>query len=320
MLIASLTVLITILAITVGGCNEKQNNDLSAETNKSKDIQANNENSADKQNDDQGGKSDKSQTSAANSETGTTSATALTQQQATSENKNDKVMLFDTAHGEIFDLNDSQQMGYTKMRDFIVAKGYAIETNRSLFKDGVFDDADVVVLAGPMSKLNPQEKESLTSYVEKGGNLLITVHVSYFLTELANTLGLQLSTGVLCQQSGSFEGQTKNFVADGISKHPVTDGVKGVALRGTWALQPLQGNTHNANTVVSTSADSWVDINSDDMYDVGEPRGAYGVIGVSTVGKGKVIVIGDDAVFTNFTIDMVNNRTLFENIINWFDA
>jgi hypothetical protein len=303
---------VMMFAIIIGGCNEKPLGGQSKNEDLAQKAPASSTSSTKTATDKNGLKNAAT--------TSTTAVTPVVQEQTKPRGKNDKIILFDTAHAEIFNLNDTKQMGCTAMRDLFTGKGYTIETNKKLFNDGVFDGVDAVVIAGPMSKPNPQEIESLMRYIEKGGDLLITVHVSYFISDLTNALGLQLSTGVLGQQSESFEGQVKNFIARGVSKHTVTDGVKGIAVRGTWALQPLPGNTNNASTVVSTSSDSWVDVTSNDIYDIGEPRGAYGIVGVSTVGKGKVIVIGDDAVFTNFTIDIADNRMLCENIVEWFDS
>ncbi|MBI4733596.1 MAG: hypothetical protein HY779_02040 [Rubrobacteridae bacterium] len=239
-------------------------------------------------------------------------------QQKKVRGKNDKVVLFDTAHGEIFNLNDRTEMGFTSMRDIFVIKGYAVESNRSLFNDNILKGVKAVVVAGPMSQMNQQEADSLMRYLENGGNLMVTVHVSYFISNLTDVLGLQLSKSVLCQQTDTFERQPKNFVLKSVEEHPVMQNVKGIAVRATWAMQPLPGNPYEAKTIAFSAPNSWVDMSANDRYDIGEPRGSYGIIGVSTVGKGKVLIIGDDAVFTNFTINMASNRILCENIADWF--
>jgi hypothetical protein len=304
---------IFILSALISGCNQESG----ANTNNidnSKSVTSSKESK----------ESARPETSLSNDKTTSTSApttsttVAALQEKPKPRDKNAKVILFDTAHGEIFDLNSQDKMGCTSFKDLLTSKGYTIETNRSLFDENVLKGVKAVVIAGPMAQLNRQEAEALLNYLSNGGNLLITVHVSYFISDFTNVLGLQLSKGVLGQQEESFEGAAKNFVARGITEHPLTKNVKGVAVRATWALQPLPGNTFDAKSIVASSSDSWVDITANDYYDIGEPRGSYGIIGVSTVGKGKVVVIGDDAVFTNFTINMAGNRTLCENIADWF--
>lgn len=296
---------IFVLSILISGCDQNSGSTTSSTDNSKKASSTSEANISD------------SKTTSTSAPTTSTTIAAL-QAKPKPRDKNAKVLLFDTAHSEIFNLDDQAEMGCTSMRDLLTSKGYTIETNSSLFNENVLKGVNTVVIAGPMAQLNQQEAEALMNYLNNGGNLLITVHVSYFIADLSNALGLQLSKGVLGQQQESFEGKAKNFIARGVTEHPLTKNVKGVAVRATWALQPLPGNAFGAKSIVASSSDSWVDITANDYYDIGEPRGSYGIIGVSTVGKGKVVVIGDDAVFTNFTINMASNRTLCENIADWF--
>jgi hypothetical protein len=301
------------LGITITGCDDKSESLTTSKTTET--TSATNSSEYEEKDLDASAEEISKQAKLKNDILATTSTTAP---QKKARGKNDKVILFDTAHGEIFDLNDNTQMGFTSMRDVFINKGYVVETNRSLFSDDILKGTKAVVLAGPMAQMTVEEAEALMRYLKDGGNLMVTVHVAYFISNLTDVLGLQLSKSVLCQSTSTFENQPKNFIANTVSEHPLMKNVKGVAVRATWAMQPMLGNPYGAKVITSTAPGSWVDVTANDRYDIGEPRGSYGIIGVSTVGKGKVLVVGDDAVFTNFTIDMASNRIFCENIAEWF--
>ncbi len=228
-----------------------------------------------------------------------------------------KVLLFDLGHKEIFNPDDVKPLGYSQARDMFIRHGYAMRENKTALTEATLKDVDAVALIGPMDVFTQQESEILTKFVSGGGDILLTLHIADVCYPLAQRLGFQLSSSVIAQSHDIFDDSPKNLVATTIIKDPLTAGVTGIAVRKSWALNPT---ARNARILVATAKDAWADMNPDDQYDQQEPAGSYGIVGVAELGKGRVVVIGDDAVFDNKTMGMVGNRILFKNIIAWFDA
>ncbi|MHB8841368.1 MAG: DUF4350 domain-containing protein [Candidatus Aquicultor sp.] len=228
-----------------------------------------------------------------------------------------KVLLFDLGHKEIFNPDDVKPLGYSQARDAFIRHGYAMRKNKSALTEATLKDVDVVAIIGPMDVFTQQESEVLAKFVSGGGDILLTLHIADVCYPLAQRLGFQLSSSVIAQSHDIFDDSPKNLVATTVINDPLTAGVASVAVRKSWALNPT---AQNARIVVATAKDAWADINPDDQYDQQEPAGSYGIVGAAELGKGRVVVIGDDAVFDNKTMDMAGNRILCKNIIAWFDA
>ncbi|MBI5809808.1 MAG: hypothetical protein HZB21_01265, partial [Deltaproteobacteria bacterium] len=87
---------------------------------------------------------------------------------------------------------------------------------------------------------------------------------------------------------------------------------------GAWGLMAVGGTEIGAKVVAETSPKAWADINRNRRRDRGETLGSYGIIAVSRHGKGKVVVVADDAPFANKFIKEADNGILAENILRWF--
>ncbi|NOZ76724.1 MAG: hypothetical protein GXO65_03420, partial [Euryarchaeota archaeon] len=60
--------------------------------------------------------------------------------------------------------------------------------------------------------------------------------------------------------------------------------------------------------------------NMDGRYQEGEFRDTYGILAVRDYGRGRVVVVADDAPFTDRFLDEGDNRRLAANIVAWFKA
>ena len=58
-----------------------------------------------------------------------------------------------------------------------------------------------------------------------------------------------------------------------------------------------------------------VDGNGDNAFDTSDPQPPYGVVGVATIGSGRVVVLGDDAIFANIAIDTNDNAKFLDNLL-----
>jgi hypothetical protein len=227
-----------------------------------------------------------------------------------------KKLVFDNAHKEIFTPLSKAQIGYSAVDDMFKRYGYATSMSEDALDSAMLAELDAVVIAGPMDSFSEQEVNDLVGFVSDGGDLLITLHLGESAAKLVERFGMQISSSVIAQAHDTFEDHPKWFITNNIAPGALTEGVTSVAVQASWGLLAV---ADNAKMVVSSAPDSWADVVPDDIYDRREPVAAYGLVGAATHGKGRVVVVADDAVLTNKTIEMASNRRLLENILIWFE-
>lgn len=156
--------------------------------------------------------------------------------------------------------------------------------------------------------------KALKQFVADGGLLIITVHVNYFLQPLLDELGFQITSSPLCDSVNRFHENNKDFVAREVINHPLTENVTEIAVMGAYGLK---GKDERVKELIFTSSSAWADMNGNDVKDPGDVEGKFCVVAITEIGKGKVVVIGDDAVFSNILIKNKGNNQLLNNIAEW---
>jgi hypothetical protein len=68
--------------------------------------------------------------------------------------------------------------------------------------------------------------------------------------------------------------------------------------------------------VAHTSAHGWVDLNRDGQMNAADAVGTFGLMAAGSFGRGRYVVIGDDALFQNRFLD-ANNRLLADRLARW---
>lgn len=226
------------------------------------------------------------------------------------------VLLFDLGHREVFSPTDSGMRGMKKAVQIFQEKGFSVQTNEETFeKKDVFKGVNTVFIAGPMSELNKKELDLLYEFVKNGGNLLITVHVNFFAQGLLDKFGFLITQSPLSQEKNAFHNTYKDFFATQIIEHPITKEIKSIGFMGAYGIK-AKGKNHNE--LVFSDDSAWADLNGNDLYDNSDIRGRFCLVGASEVGQGKVVVIGDDAVFSNMLLAYEGNEKLLKNISEWF--
>jgi hypothetical protein len=59
-------------------------------------------------------------------------------------------------------------------------------------------------------------------------------------------------------------------------------------------------------------------MNRNRQYDNGEPVQGFGIVAAGLFGKGKIVVIADDAPFANAFLGRDDNGKLAFNVLKWF--
>lgn len=224
--------------------------------------------------------------------------------------KDAKKAVFDLSHSEIF-----QPSEFSSFTEVLKKSGREISYNKEPITKKSLEKAGIYVMAGPSQAVGPDEILALQGFVNKGGSLLVMMHLSSPVARLTESFGIIVSNFVVGEESDLIKGQAQDFYVTRFDdKHPVTHELKKIALYGTWGLMP---KSPNARVVAGTSEKAWADKNRNRAHDKDEPVLPFGVIGVAEHGKGKVVVIADDAPFIDKFIGEAENRKLAANVINW---
>lgn len=222
--------------------------------------------------------------------------------------------VFDLAHSEIFSPVKQGPLNYTTFHDMLKHSGEEVGVNREPVTAARLARVNTYIIAGPVAPFSSEEIDALGKFVEKGGNLLILLHISPAVAELTGAFGILVSNFTLGEVTGLIDGNSQDFFVTSFGAHPVTAGLEKVAVFGTWGLMAEEG----ALTVAATSPKAWADVDRNRKFDKGEPVQEFGIVAVAEAGKGKVVVVADDAPFANRFIGQGDNRRLAENIIRWF--
>jgi len=164
-----------------------------------------------------------------------------------------------------------------------------------------------------MVEYSSPEIDKIEKFVKEGGSLLVLLHIAPPLARVTERFGIVLSNAVISETENLIDGKSQDFYARHISPHPVTEGVSSVALYGTWGLLPEKG----AQVVAATGDNAYPDFNRNRVRDEGEPNIKVGVVAVCEFGKGKVVVVADDAPLANAFLSMGDNLKLATNIVSW---
>jgi len=222
--------------------------------------------------------------------------------------------IFDMYHGEIFSPVETGPLNYSSFYEGFKKAGEDVSVSMVKISPESLKGVKTVVFAGPSRELWPDEIEALVRFVHNGGNLLVLLHISSPVARLTEPFGILVSNFVISQPDNKIDGHSQDFLVKNLKKHPLTKGVKNIAVYGTWGLM----TDNMAKTVAATSPHAWADLNRNRTYDKNEPVQSFGIVGTRELGKGKVVVVADDAPFANRFIDKADNRRFSNNIIRWF--
>ncbi len=225
-------------------------------------------------------------------------------------------VIFDIAHGEVFGAQDTSALGQSGAVDRIVQAGFDVELGQSRFTTESVSGASGIILAGAMRLPTFEEQDVLERYVRDGGVLVITTHVSYPLMVLPERYGMGLTPLVVTSDNPLPGADAGSFLATTIEPDLLTEGVGEILVLSSWAVTAAGDD---ADVVISSDEDTWAD-DGDHRRTATDAVGPFGLVAVGRLGKGTVVLVGDDAVFANAAIGQDGNRRLFDNILGLMGA
>jgi len=228
-----------------------------------------------------------------------------------------KKAIFDSFHREIFSPQSTDEMGFSDFSKILANAGYTSEVNNQPLTSDVLSNAELLVLAGPMTDFNSEEIVSIEEFVKNGGNLLILIHISQPVIPLTEKFDIQPTDAVICDPSNPIKSSVQDFYVTNFTDHTLGTNMEKLAVFGTWGLRVRKDGA--AAFVAKTSDQAWADPNQDQVQNNGELKRSYGIVATAVQGEGKVVVCADDAILINKYLKVGNNRQFGENIVSWFE-
>ena len=223
------------------------------------------------------------------------------------------VALFDESHGQRFLPEHDGPLDLSQFAKVLEQQGFAIQATDHAITDQVLVHVDVLLISGAFKPVTAAEVEAITRFVERGGRLVVMLHIGPPVAELLHRLHTSISNGVICESENIIENTCANFRVTQLKPHDVTKGVKEFSIFGGWALLSTGAN---ANVIAETSPRAWIDLNGDGKLGPGDAVQSFGVLIAGQLVRGRFVVVGDDAVFQNQFLKE-GNLLLATNLAAW---
>lgn len=223
------------------------------------------------------------------------------------------VVLFDEGHAQPFLAGGERPLDLSALAEVFAQSGYTILTSPEPLGAELLARADVLVISGPFEPIAVEEVEAVMHFIEQGGGLALMLHIGPPLAPLLRRLDVDFSNGAVRETQHVVADNPQDFAVKTFVRHPLTDGLTQFTVYGSWALQ---GTAPRSEILARTSGRSWVDLNRDRRLTPGDAVQSFGVLVAGTLGKGRYVVFGDDALFQNRFLD-ADNRQLATNLAEW---
>jgi hypothetical protein len=224
-----------------------------------------------------------------------------------------QTVIFDQGHGQQFVIEKEGDLQLSGLSGLFKREGYDIKISAGEMNDAALNTADVLLISGAFQPLSPEEINTIIRFLERGGKLCVMLHIPQPLTGLMHRLKVYASNGVIQEQENTINNDPKEFFITNMEKHEITKGLKKIGVHGAWALM-TDGAT--AQIIARTGPEAWIDLNRDGKFNETDARQSFGVVIAGTLGKGRYVIFGDDAIFQNKFLDQ-ENMPLGKNLADW---
>ena len=257
-----------------------------------------------------------------------------------------RTVRFITGHGEKSITSSDKKNSYSNVKSALELENYKVEELLLLQTGKVPDDTAVLFIDGPQKDFSSQEISAVAHYLKKGGRALFLCDPSPLprLEDFLKTFGLELSRDfVVDRESKLYELDEMTPLIFPDKNSPVTSRMKEAALFPLCRSVIPAGQPRNdlfVTVIARSGPRSWAERNTQSVYngsagfdqesdDPGPVPVAVTVEGAPPAGQeaqpsGRVpraalrlAAMGDSDFITNQYLDVLGNRDLFLNTINW---
>ena len=234
---------------------------------------------------------------------------------AQAEDKKPTVM-FDQGHGQKFLVEQEGDLQLSKLSALFKDAGYTVKTNAGMITDEAVKGTGVLLISGAFAPFSADEIDAIIRFVDTGGKLCIMLHIPQPVAGLMSRLQVYASNGVILEKENLIKNEPKNFMITKMDQHAITKGLKEFAVHGGWALI---SDSKQGKIIARTGSQAWIDLNRDGKFNNTDVQESFGVIIAGTLGKGKYVFFGDDAIFQNMFLEG-GNMALGKNLVKWLQA
>ncbi len=251
-------------------------------------------------------------------------------------NPTQHAVYFLTGHGE-HDPLGTDDNSYGQVKSVLESKNYRVNTLNLLASSQIPDDAEVIIIAGPIKPLSQDEVSSLKQFVESGKSLIVLedpVFMTQFGDEkdpladyLTTDWGITLNNDYVIDPNSQSPSQA---VANEYGDHPIVQKLAGLitifpSARSVSALI-TPPNGISLTPLVLTGQQSWgeSDISGLQQNQVQFNEGVdypgpvpLAVAGLNPTTKGRVVVVGNTNFAINKNYSAFGNGDFIINSIDW---
>lgn len=188
----------------------------------------------------------------------------------------------------------------------------AVLAHRSFASYDLAPEETTVLALGPSKDLTGEEAAWLSTFLEKGGRLVV-----------ADNFG---SGNAFLQAAGAetrihgdlvadlvYSKQPPFVVVTDIEDHPATGGASEVLLDHGSIVEPGR----NATVLMRTGASAWLDGDLNRVQDPGEASGPFPLMAIEPVENGTVLSVSDPSLYINGMRDEADNTRFSTGLVAW---
>ncbi|MHB1131964.1 MAG: GldG family protein [Chloroflexota bacterium] len=246
-----------------------------------------------------------------------------------------KSVAFVTGHGER-SLDGTDNASYQRAKAALEADNYAV-TILSLATGPVAEGTEALIIAGSKQAWLDQERQALRDYLRQGGKVLLLYDPGddAQLDDIAAEYGVALGQDLIVDRVSSLFPDIGTPIISRYESSPITKGLPQTVFPGVAALMPPEQPPADVtvNPLAYTSEQSWTEKDvRNPRYDEGvDSRGPLAIavsveVGAQTAGEAqsgddakrtRLVIVGDADFASNAYLDLVGNRDLLVNAVNW---
>lgn len=245
-----------------------------------------------------------------------------------------------TGHGECSISNTDRHLGCSQMRSALSLESFRVEDLSLIAGAEIPDDADVLIIPGPMSDFLAVEIVTLGNWLDRGGKLFVLIDPfrAPKLLALLGSYGVEVGANIVIDSENRMAGgeMWSTVLSDRNRANLVTSTLKAPPLFSLSAGVVARENSvkgRQAVTLLKSGPRSWASYDASIVdgsevrfvagrdvngpipvaVEVSEPAAVGGAEGLRT----RLLVFGDSDFATNRFLDYLGNKDLLVNSVNW---
>jgi len=248
-----------------------------------------------------------------------------------------RMIYFLKGHDENSPDNTDKRSGYSTIASALALENFESKPLILMQEKSVPADAALLVISGPQRNLTEGELTLISDYLGKGGKALFMIdpYTAPAFVKFLASFGIILGNDmVVDQESRAFGGDTLSPIITSFRKHEITRNFEGAAIMPLIRSVEVREDLHpdlDVKTLARSGPESYA--KTDKMmiekglldFERGKDRkGPVPVMAVATLPvegesseAARVAVFGGSTFVNNLYVNLLENKDLFLNTINW---